>query len=316
MKTRAYLQLTKACNLKCKMCDFWKNSKENLKKGYFIDIIDIFIDNNIKGITFWWWEPFLNKDIYDLISYSKSKGLNTEIITNWVLINKERIKVVIKDLDEIIFSIDSWFWNIHEEIRWKKWVYEIILNNLEYLVELRDKINPKLKIIIDTTIQKDNFKTIWSIFEIAYKYWIKLNFDPVQVIWYWNEKTWNNLLLTEDEAFEFEKDFLGLWDKNQAYIVQSKDSIKRIIKYLKWYKIENYCSSLNRDLLLDPYWNVLKCWWNGEILYNILENKWKIKQDKLKMTQYCYNCWFTHVRDEDYFDWYSVTNNDFEKNIY
>jgi MoaA/NifB/PqqE/SkfB family radical SAM enzyme len=53
MKIRAYLQLTKACNLQCKMCDFWKNQKENLSKDHFIHLIDMFVAHGIKGITFW-----------------------------------------------------------------------------------------------------------------------------------------------------------------------------------------------------------------------------------------------------------------------
>lgn len=316
MKIRAYLQITKACNLKCIMCDFWKNDYENFSKNHFLKIINVLVVNKIKWITFWWGEPFLNKDIYDLISYSKDKWLTTGIITNWSVLDKAKIAFIIDSLDEIIFSIDSWLPEIHENIRWKKWIFKTILDNFEFIINLRDEKNKKIKIIIDTTILKVNYNSIESILELAKKYSVKVNFDPVQIIWYWNKKNWDKLLLNEDEIFEFQFKILKLWENNQSYFVQSKDSIKRIIRYLKWYKIENYCSSLNRDLLLDPYWNVLKCWWSGDVLYNILKDWWKISNEKLRMKQYCYGCWFTHVRNEDYFDGYSITNDDFEKNIY
>jgi hypothetical protein len=51
------------------------------------------------------------------------------------------------------------------------------------------------------------------------------------------------------------------------------------------------------------------------VLYNILETG-TIRNDKLKMNQNCYSCWFTHVRNDDYFSGYSVTNDVFEGNTY
>lgn len=312
MKIRAYLQLTKACNLKCKMCDFWKNNKEIFPKNHFFDLIDIFIKNNIKWITFWWWEPFLNNQIYNLLKYSKENLLNTEIITNWLLIDKNKIKNYINYLDEILISIDSWISYVHENIRWKKWIFNKIIGNIEYLVYLRDNFNNKLQIIIDLTLQKDNYNNFDSILFLLTKYDLKLNFDPVQVNWYWNSCD-KNLLLNEDEILKLEKKLINFKKENWTYVVQSLDSIKRIIKYFKWYKIDNFCNSLNNDLLVDSYWNVIKCWWNNEILYNIFEENW-IKNNKLKMEQNCFGCWFSHVRDEDYFSGYSITNDLFNNN--
>lgn len=311
MKTRAYLQLTKSCNLKCKMCDFWKFEKENLDIMHFKKIIDILcLGWNIRGIIFWWWEPFLNKYIYELITYSKSLWLNVEIITNGTLINKEKIKEVINCIDEIMFSIDSWVSYVHESIRWKNWIYTKIISNLDYIANLRDNINYNLKVNIDVTLQKDNYNNFDSIFELAKRYSAKINFDPVQILWYWNSIEWNSLLLKEDEAFKFWEKFLKAKELNPAYFIQSIESVKRIIRYFKWYKIEDYCKSLNSDILIDPYWNVLKCWGKSEILYNIIE-KWIVDNARLSMDERCYSCWFSHVREDDYNMWYSVTNDRF-----
>lgn len=311
MKTRAYLQLTKSCNLQCKMCDFWKFNKEKLDIAHFKNIIDILSsDNYIRGIIFWWWEPFLNQDIYELISYSKSKWLNVEIITNGTVINKNKIKEVIMDLDEIIFSIDSWISHVHELIRWKKWIYNSVISNLEYLVSLRDTVNYNLHVNIDVTLQKDNYNNFDSVFDLAKKYNLKINFDPVQILWYGNSMEWNALLLNEEEAFSFWEKFFKAKQETPVYFIQSVESVKRIIRYFKWYKIENYCKSLNSDILIDPFWNVLKCWWNSEVLYNIIE-KWSIDTARLSMDSRCYSCWFTHVREDDYNMWYSVTNDRF-----
>lgn len=311
MKVRAYLQLTKACNLQCKMCDFWKNTYEHLNIDHFKKIIEVLSDEkSLKWIIFWGGEPFLNKDIYELIVFSKKKWLNVEIITNWTLINREKLKEVICDLDEIIFSIDSWIPNVHEQIRWKTNIFQTIISNLEYVVSLRDNINLNLDINIDVTLQKLNYNNFESIFDLAKKYNIKINFDPVQILWYWNSIEWNELLLTEEQAFKFWEKFINYKNNNPMSFIQSVESVKRIIRYFKWYKIENYCKSLNSDILIDPYWNVLKCWWNSQELYNILE-RWFVDNNRLSMDERCYSCWFTHVREDDYNMWYSISNDRF-----
>ena len=315
MKNRVYLQLTQACNLRCKMCDFWKNDKEKFSENHFFNLIDILVDSWVKWITFWWWEPFLNPQIYDLIKYSKEKWLTTEIITNWVLINKIKISEVIKFLDNIIFSIDSWIPFVHETIRWRKNIFTSIISNLEHIVNLRDSIHPRLNINIDVTLQKDNYNNFETILEIVKKFHLKINFDPVQVIWYWNQKDWKWLLLSDEEVIKLEKKLFDLKKNNPVYVIQSLDSIKRIIFYFKWYKIENFCRSLNMDILVDSYWDVFKCWWKWEKMYNLFKEK-KIINNKYKMDQTCYSCWFTHVREDDYFDWYSVTNDLFADYIY
>lgn len=297
------------------MCDFWKNEKEVFKGNHFFGLIDILVKDWVKWITFWWWEPFLYDNIYELIKYSKEKGLNTEVITNGTILDKVKMKDSIKYLDEILFSIDSWVESIHNKIRGRNFVFEKVVSNLKYVVDLKKTLNTKLNIVIDTTIQKDNYETIETVLDLAKKYNTKINFDPVQVIGYWNNKEKNWLTLSEEEAFVLEKKLIDFWKQNNHYLVQSYDSIKRIIKYFKWYKIDNYCTSLNKDLLIDPYGNILKCWWSEKILYNIFENWW-IKNEKMKMDQLCYSCWFTHVRDDDYYSGYSVTNDIFEGNTY
>ncbi|MDD5769642.1 MAG: radical SAM protein [Candidatus Gracilibacteria bacterium] len=311
MKTRAYLQLTKACNLKCKMCDFWKFGRENLDIEHFKKIIDILsLDGNIRGIIFWGGEPFLNQYIYDLIKYSKSKGFNVEIITNGTIINKEKINEIIEDLDEIMFSIDSGISYVHELIRGRNGVYNTIISNLEYMVSLRNTINLNLQINIDVTLQKDNFNNFESIFELVKKYNLKINFDPVQILGYGNSIEGKDLLLTEEQAFNFGEKFLKLKQENPISFIQSVDSVKRIIRYFKGYKIENYCKSLNSDILIDPFGNVLRCWGDSKQLYNLLE-KGFIDNTRLSMDKRCYSCGFTHVREDDYNMGYSITNDRF-----
>ncbi len=118
--------------------------------------------------------------------------------------NQEKMTEIIPHLDEIIFSIDSGTPFIHNTIRGGfPYVFKKATKNLELVAGLRDEIHPNLYIAIDTTIQKGNWKTFDSVLELAKKYNTKINFDPVQLLGYGNDKK-DELLITEDEAWELE----------------------------------------------------------------------------------------------------------------
>jgi MoaA/NifB/PqqE/SkfB family radical SAM enzyme len=302
-KELAYLQLTKACNLKCSMCKFYENNFENLWLDHFYKIIDILSKNWIKWITFWWWEPFLNKNIYEIVSYAKGLWLKTCIITNWTILLEDKLKDLLNNLDELLISIDSSISSIHDEIRWKEGTYNIVIKFLEFVSLNKPKC---LDISIDTTIQKINYNNFYTIIDLAKKYNTKLNFDPVQLYWYGNNADLN-LKFIDSEIKLIEWKLIELKNDNWNRILQSYSSLYRIIDYFRWKDITLPCKSLFNDLILDPMWNIIECWWRSRCLYNILE-EWKILDIKSFMSYDCKKCWFSHVRDADYDDWYNPLN--------
>lgn len=299
-KVLAYIQLTKACNLKCSMCNFYENEYENFSLNHFKKLIDIMYEEGIKWITFWWGEPFLNKRIYDIVEYTYKRWIKVCIITNWTVLNEEKLLKMIPHLDEILISIDSWIPAVHDQIRWKQWSFIKAENFVKFLSENK---TTDLNISIDTTIQKINFDTFHTIIDLALKYNLYINFDPVQLYWYWNNSD-SNLKPNWDEINFIENKIRELKNKYPNVILQTEDSLDRIISYFKWVDIELPCKSLNKDLLLDPFGSVIECWGRNKVLYNIFKEGW-IKDVKTCMSDDCKKCWFSHVREWDYDDWYS-----------
>ncbi len=118
------LELTTRCNLKCIMCIHSSNppKSEDMPLELAKEIIDEFASKGGLSIKLvYLGEPFLYKHIFEVIKYAKDKGIiDTMIATNGTLLNDEKsIKLIESGLDFIIFSIDSRYSEIYEQIRIK-----------------------------------------------------------------------------------------------------------------------------------------------------------------------------------------------------
>jgi MoaA/NifB/PqqE/SkfB family radical SAM enzyme len=100
---------TYRCNLKCGMCNFWKQEPgSELETGEFFKIIDDLAGLGTKAISFSGGEPLLRKDIFGLIKYGKRRGLIVHLATNGTLVDEENArKLRDSEIDAISVSLDG-----------------------------------------------------------------------------------------------------------------------------------------------------------------------------------------------------------------
>ncbi len=157
----------KKCNSRCIMCDIWKskeNKEENL--GQIKKIINEVYSLGVKNITFTGGEPFLRKDIFKIINYASKKGLNTSIVTNGTLINKNLSKKILEsDLNNIYFSIDGTK-TIHDKIRGKEGMFEKAIGNMKNLLEIKGR---KLRVSVISVLMKQNLESILDLIALVKK---------------------------------------------------------------------------------------------------------------------------------------------------
>lgn len=121
--TYAYITITSLCNSRCKYCDVWKNkmgdepTSEEWKR-----IIDELVEIGIVTLTFSGGEPFIRKDLFELASYAKSRGLATMVVTNLSLFKQSHIEKIAESFDFFGISIDSTKPGIYKEIRGVDWL--------------------------------------------------------------------------------------------------------------------------------------------------------------------------------------------------
>ena len=105
------------CNLNCKHCRVWKKNdvtELSLKeaKGLIAQLHYL----GVKQLILSGGEPFLRKDIFDLIEYSK-KFKKLVITTNGTLLNEEHLDIIKRNKINLIFSIDGATSDEHNHFR-------------------------------------------------------------------------------------------------------------------------------------------------------------------------------------------------------
>ncbi len=134
--------ITDDCILKCRMCRKWEQDIFVKKKTKIPSLEDWKnCISSLRGITddsfqinFGGGEPFLNKDILELVRFCKSKNFKTNIATNGYLIDKEMVKKIADSgLDSLIISLDSLNEETHDCLRGVKGVYKKVMDSIGYL---------------------------------------------------------------------------------------------------------------------------------------------------------------------------------------
>jgi len=91
---RVMFELTYRCNFKCKHCyvpeSYKKKAKQELKTKGIFSTLDQLADIGCLYLGFTGGEPFLRKDIFDILWHAKRRGFQIIIYTNGSLIDKDK----------------------------------------------------------------------------------------------------------------------------------------------------------------------------------------------------------------------------------
>lgn len=163
------LEPTNYCNLDCLMCSrqIMKRGLGKMALGLFKRIADQAAANGAKGIRFMrFGEPLMNKDIFEMVSYAKQKGLLTHITTNGLLLNKEKIQAILDSgLDSIIFSLQGATKKEYKLMRNNK-EYGLLEENIKKLAEKRKEQGLNKPFIqVTTTVLDETDEEIKQFYE-------------------------------------------------------------------------------------------------------------------------------------------------------
>ena len=165
-KLNAYnIEITNACNLRCKMCPVNRGMR---RKTQYMDfsLFKEIVDKN-PGVEFvlpfQWGEPLMHKDFFKMVKYANSKGVRIMFTTNGTLLNDEICrKVVESGAERITISIDG-IGETHTEIRGFDYykLREKVLN----LKEVRDDVNSNLEIDISMVVFNETENDVSTLYD-------------------------------------------------------------------------------------------------------------------------------------------------------
>lgn len=150
-----YLELTRACNLKCIHClnNSGIKQKDELTKEDLLKLIKNFSSLGVQEIRFTGGEPLLFNGIYDLIKFATEEGICTSLGTNGTLVTKEVAKKLKESgLKKVVVSIDG-NKKTHDKIRGRK-NYQKAMHGLKYLQ--KNGINVR----VNSVIMKSNMEDV------------------------------------------------------------------------------------------------------------------------------------------------------------
>lgn len=291
---------TQLCNLRCKMCTYY--GKEGIPPNYgsqlgLEQIAKMFhnISSSYKlikpiiGIT--GGEPFMRKDIINILRIIKMEGLDCSITTNAALITESQIKTIAKEklVIQMNISIDG-IDETHDEIRGVKGTYEKALNS----IKLIGRYN--IPYLINTVILKDNLDELKKLNDIFKEHhriqhqifstpeWNKAHSELTKQDLGYACPVWNNKPPFEKEQTATLYDTLY-----KRKIEQEPEIHNNLYQYyfdLNWTR-SKYCYSVFGSLRITQDGSVYPCFdfKLGNIVNNNLREIWKGKEAKLFLSK-------------------------------
>ncbi|MBC8495060.1 radical SAM protein [archaeon] len=220
-----FISLLHKCNLKCQMCGVSKILKEHeltfkeVKK--IIDEVASWKSDSRIQLT--GGEVLLRNDIFDIVNYSTSKNLVTELVSNGMILNQEKAeKIISSDLWGMAISLDGATAKTHDDIRGVKGSFDKAVNALKLLVKEKKSRKKGPQISIWTTVMNNNVEELEKIAHLAKKVGVDcLVYHPVVL-------SQTDMQSTKQEG--------GLWiPKSKISIL--KEQTKKLIEFKEKYGI-------------------------------------------------------------------------------
>jgi Predicted Fe-S oxidoreductases len=245
-------EITNQCNYACKYCIFSSNYKKDLKElttKECIKVIDQLADRNFKYIKVTGGEPFLRKDILELLTYMCKKNMNVDVSTNASVLTDRMIDELNKiNLDMIHVSVDGKDSYTHEMVRGKD-TYLRTMKGLEKI----SKLNTHKR--VGTVIHKFNEFELEEIVKLCIEY--KVN----EIIFSIMEPVGR---MEGDNSFYKTRSIKELTIELEKLSKEYKE-IRVTYNWKKQANLEKVCPALTRFIYINNLGNISPCSWvNGK----------------------------------------------------
>lgn len=141
------MEISSACQLRCPLCPIGNDSltrkPQSMSMQTYKTVVDEVGDSlyhiNLNGMG----EPTLNKQIVEMVEYSKKKDIYVDLYTNFQLQDQKMIEgLITSKLDAVLIAVDGANKESYEKYR-VGGKFETILENIRFLVEARKRLQSK-----------------------------------------------------------------------------------------------------------------------------------------------------------------------------
>lgn len=159
----AYLELTRACNLRCLHCynDAGTSLQNELRADEWRAVIEALDDAGVVELVVTGGEPFVRADVFSILGYATQRRMRLALFTNSTLLNQETIREL-ADLHPafVAVSLDGACAATHNRIRQT----DCFARTIENIAEL---VTQGLVVRVNVTVFPDTLAEVGAIFQLA-----------------------------------------------------------------------------------------------------------------------------------------------------
>ncbi|CAG0955876.1 PqqA peptide cyclase [Anaerolineales bacterium] len=265
--TTAYFNVISRCNAGCRYCLDWKNNS-NVNTDVSIQKIEEILTSlkklGVIEVAFSGGEPYLRRDILDILRLAKNMGFVVRVITNGsAFTDKDMYKTIESGISKIGISIDSINATKFELIRGLN--LDRVKSNIEKLVHLREQSHKTLDLSLYVTITKLNIEDLIPLAKYAQMLDVKIQYQPVHFsgtgledyildnLWP-NDQEINNITSVIYELIAMQKTVNNIGNRPE-YLAQIPVFFRQ-----KTFYPTNRCYVAYVDVVIDQDLGVRPCW--------------------------------------------------------
>jgi len=233
------LIVSKRCNLKCRMCDFWKDNKRDGANITLDAYEELFKDLRLFGtraVQLTGGEPFLRKDLNDILKRARKNQLETIVVTNGTLINKDNVNDFAANTNLVYISLDAPSGRQHEYVRGVPGIFKRIMESVKLLTSCIKKNACNTRVVLCATITPQSIHDPSMMADLAREMGVNgIIYNPASTVDY-GYTTLRNTFLDEqaarsysemiDKIIHLMQDSKNLIRSNPFYLSASKEFLK------------------------------------------------------------------------------------------
>lgn len=156
------ISLTAQCTHSCKHCAVNGGTRrsQEMTKEHIFSVLDDCKKMMVKVITLTGGEPFLRKDIFEILEYISSFPVSVFIYTNGLLINRDIASRLAKYGFSISLSIDGSTKTSHDDLRGRKGAFDSAVKAIKILKEHKIKVGVSSVISTKTINEIDSIMSL------------------------------------------------------------------------------------------------------------------------------------------------------------
>ena len=144
------------CNCRCQYCNYWKEEHQDLPTSEIRSIIRNLQKLGVIYLGISGGEPFLRKDIVDIVGFAKDAGMYVGINTNGTINNEDLYTALMqRGLDTMCFSVDGASPKTHEQFR-KNCPFGRVVQSIQTAVRIRNDGKYRTQITTNTVVHRGN----------------------------------------------------------------------------------------------------------------------------------------------------------------